>query len=1528
MLKSKKTILGFALCAITAICLTLGIFPGISTSQTVYALGTEEHNHTGWTGIIELPTVAGDYYLTDNITLSETWEVPAGITNLCLNGYVINANGGNFSVITVGTGATLNLYDCDLDKETPTTHNGYVDENGLWHLGEGEGTAKTITGGIIIGGNTENNGGGVNNSGTLNIYGGNVVGNTAKNGGGVDNSGTFNFYGGNIAYNVATSNGGGVNNSTGTFTMTGGIVTENTAINGGGLYSDIDIAINILTGGIVTENTAINGGGLYYKAAECFATGTLITMEDGTQKPIETLCKGESVRVFDHESGTVSSSKLFDIWKYPEKHSNIVELLFSHNVKVTVVYGHSFFEKEQNKYVSVTKDNVSSFIGHKFYNVDNARWETLEGYNLIDGEVDTYVITTEYQLNCVANGMLSNEDGFYTLLTNIFEYGDNLKIDQDKKAQDIANFGLYTYENVKHMSKYAYDVLNAQYMKVAFGKGMISESEFNYLEAYYASLDPELYCSDKQNEEIQRKKALMKAPLMSPLTSTPVSAPTTAGIYLGGSIKITNNISGNLYLCSGKILTIGTGTADGGNGVAAPTEDMLVGITLSDGEGIFTASGTESDLAYFFSDSNSFRVCFNAGTEEAGDEKLELKLLVAERLCPYCGGVGRSEYNCPICYGFKDSCCNWTGKALCEHCEGMGYIKYVSLKDAIDDISGNETIILLADNEEEIEISKVITFDIDAGDFTNDATFSTVDNYVIKISENEGVATYAIKKPVEFDSEYEWNDGEDITYGDTYSEISPKVYNNEVEVTELSFTFVYYQTTDGETWTKLEGVATDVGDYKVVISVIDATYCGSKEFTFTIGKAEQVITIMDPSKVYDRDFVYVNYNYLGDVSYANRKIEFKVYGESDDKYTENSPKYGGTYVVRVSLPECTNYLAGSATKEFTISKATIGTVGFADVTLPVAGETAETTVTGLAMDAKYTGTVTWSPSLVKGSFDYNTEYTATITLTITGDNNIKCYKFAENVSFRLKGKAPGVTNGWEISGDSTEDALILTKTFEKTEKIPQTVEITNVISKTYDKQAVSATTYTKLGEGTVTVEYKVFGAEDSTYTTNAPINAGKYVVRVSIGETDTHASSYDTAEFTIGKKAITVTIDSRTSIYGDEIVTLTATDDGIISGDENVYSLSTTASKTSNVGSYDITGEALDDNYSITFENEENAYTITQREVTLTWGETTFAYNGAEQLPTATAGNLANNDNVTVTVVPNKESVNVGEYVATATALSNDNYKLAETNLTKNFVINKADYDMTGITFTDKTVKTTDSLEDKKLAISGTLPTGLDGVQLSVSYVDNDNTERGVFTVTAKFSTTSTNYNTPSDMTAVLTILWVRDSEKESGSDNEFVIVTSETGIDPTLTLKVDVVKIDNNDSQYKGVADSIKKEDSFNAFLDKIFGVYDVSLIDQNDVKVQPDGTIKVYMTIPEEIKNCEFRIYHIHNGVASKADYVIDDGYAVIETDELSEFVFVYEQTSLLPWIIVLSVISALGLAGIVLFLVKNKKDKQGRK
>lgn len=71
------------------------------------AVPAEKHEHNGvtftaWDKTNSLPTAAGNYYLTENVTLTDTWNVPSGETILCLNGKTIRLSGEDREVIRIG----------------------------------------------------------------------------------------------------------------------------------------------------------------------------------------------------------------------------------------------------------------------------------------------------------------------------------------------------------------------------------------------------------------------------------------------------------------------------------------------------------------------------------------------------------------------------------------------------------------------------------------------------------------------------------------------------------------------------------------------------------------------------------------------------------------------------------------------------------------------------------------------------------------------------------------------------------------------------------------------------------------------------------------------------------------------------------------------------------------------------------------------------------------------------------------------------------------------------------------------------------------------------------------------------------------------------------------------------------------------------------------------------------------------------------------------------------------------------------
>ena len=185
----------------------------------VYA---DSHTHEGWTAwntANALPTEAGNYYLTTDVTVKgaqhNAWSAPAGTTSICLEGHTIKYAGStNGNVMRVYSGSTLHIYDKDDNSGKITGGAATWYYNGFDHFGNG--------GGVFVDG------------GTFYLHGGQITGNGAVAGGGVSvmHDGYFYMSGGIISNNTADDSNwfraAGVQVESGsTFTMTGGTITAN-----------------------------------------------------------------------------------------------------------------------------------------------------------------------------------------------------------------------------------------------------------------------------------------------------------------------------------------------------------------------------------------------------------------------------------------------------------------------------------------------------------------------------------------------------------------------------------------------------------------------------------------------------------------------------------------------------------------------------------------------------------------------------------------------------------------------------------------------------------------------------------------------------------------------------------------------------------------------------------------------------------------------------------------------------------------------------------------------------------------------------------------------------------------------------------------------------------------------------------------------------------------------------------------------------------------------------------------------------
>lgn len=182
-------------------------------------------------------------------------------------------------VLKVISGSSLTINDAS-GNNSGVIKGGYTNEGGgINNLG-----TLVINGGTIRDNHTNTKGGGIINRGgaMLTINGGVITNNDAQDGGGIYNfaNATLTVNGGSIEYNHATKYGGGGITNYGTLNITGGAVYHNSAVtNGGGVWSYGTLTFS---GGTVNTNVSTLGGGLYINSGTATFSGGSITHNHAT----------------------------------------------------------------------------------------------------------------------------------------------------------------------------------------------------------------------------------------------------------------------------------------------------------------------------------------------------------------------------------------------------------------------------------------------------------------------------------------------------------------------------------------------------------------------------------------------------------------------------------------------------------------------------------------------------------------------------------------------------------------------------------------------------------------------------------------------------------------------------------------------------------------------------------------------------------------------------------------------------------------------------------------------------------------------------------------------------------------------------------------------------------------------------------------------------------------------------------------------------------------------------------------------
>ena len=437
----------------------------------------------------------------------------------------------------------------------------------------------------------------------------------------------------------------------------------------------------------------------------------------------------------------------------------------------------------------------------------------------------------------------------------------------------------------------------------------------------------------------------------------------------------------------------------------------------------------------------------------------------------------------------------------------------------------------------------------------------------------------------------------------------------------------------------------------------------------------------------------------------------------------------------------------------------------------------------------------------------NQTYTKTQTFTVT-DNNLDTVKVDDKVvtSYTLVPKKGTYTI--EVTDKSGNKTTLnnITVNWEKVKK--PTVE-----SKVYTGQTLTANI-----------------SENGLYTVkenNGGIDVNEYDVQLTLKDPTNYrwedGTIDTTVKFNITQATPVVTKPTtKTLTYNgseQELVNAASTNGGTVK-----YSLDNKNWSTSIP-----TGKAAKE-YTVYYKVEGNknfkdadvqeiTNKINPRTIDLNWNKE-LTYNGKEQLPTATVNNLADGDECEITV-DGAQHKNAGTYEATATKVSNQNYKLPE-DVTTSYTIKPKDVTVTitpnGGTYGEKITGATAKLNDVEngdhpevtLTYTGT---GYDGTKVNGTEVPS---HAGKYTVTASID--DKNYNLTDTNTA------------------EFVVKGADAG------LKVKEV----NDKKYGDQGFKLEVSHKGNGKLSYSSSNEDVATVDdQGNVTIHNAGTTKLKVTL-----------------------------------------------------------------------------------
>ena len=228
-------------------------------------------------------------------------------------------------------------------------------------------------------------------------------------------------------------------------------------------------------------NITINSSSKASSGLSCVTAGTLITLENGEQKPVELLEKDDLVLSFNHITGQYEAVPIFMVVNHGHQVWDVIKLIFEDNTELKIIESHGLFDFNTNNYAHINEENYLDYIGHLFakYNSETGKTEKVRLIDalIIQEETDMMAPFSYGNLNAITNGLISYDTKLFGTY-NYFDFDDNMKYNEESMISDIEKYGLYDYNYWQaYITHDTFNAFHFEYFKVAVEKELCTEED-------------------------------------------------------------------------------------------------------------------------------------------------------------------------------------------------------------------------------------------------------------------------------------------------------------------------------------------------------------------------------------------------------------------------------------------------------------------------------------------------------------------------------------------------------------------------------------------------------------------------------------------------------------------------------------------------------------------------------------------------------------------------------------------------------------------------------------------------------------------------------------------------------------------------------------------------------------------------------------------------------------------------------------------------------------------------------------------